>query len=170
MGQSRSIFQKERSQNKTLVQPTTTLYARQRTPEEIPTKIQKTLENPQNYPKKSEKLQNLHKKTIEKTKSKKNINTNEMITEEVVIDTAAGIHLVNDRKWLHDFSEISLQSPYFGCGEYNPIDIVGEGYLAIKAGNKDTTRVHAYYAPNETASIISADKLNEETGLTLIND
>ena len=93
-----------------------------------------------------------------------------MITGEVVIDTAAGIHLVNDRKWLHDFSEISLESPYFGCGEYNPINIVGEGYIEIKAGDKDTTLVHAYYAPNETASIISADKLNEETRLTLIND
>lgn len=93
-----------------------------------------------------------------------------MITEEVVIDTAAGIHLVNDRKWLHDFSEISLQSPYFGCGEYNLINIVGEGYIEVNTGDKDTTLVHAYYAPNETASIISADKLNKETGLTLIND
>ena len=96
------------------------------------------------------------------------INSRNKIYDKVVIDTAAGIHLVHNKDWLLDYAPLIKAPEYWGVGDdKNPIEILGEGILPIKGGRNNVIGVTAYYSPKQDATILSADKLYQETGITL---
>lgn len=128
-------------------------------------KNMKIEKNKKQQTRKESNIKDIHNKyniKIKKTYSKNKTN------DKVVIDTAAGIHLVHNKDWLLNFSSLIKGPEYWGVGDdRNPIEILGEGILPIKGGRNKIIGVTAYYSPKQDATILSADKLYQETGITL---
>ena len=118
--------------------------------------------------KKANNLMNSKSKPKKSEKRVRRVDLQNKIYDKVVIDTAAGIHLVHNKDWLLDYAPLIKAPEYWGVGDdKNPIEILGEGILPIKGGRNNVIGVTAYYSPKQDATILSADKLYQETGITL---
>lgn len=129
---------------------------------------QKILKTKVNLKIKSQTNKNFEDKQFAEQGIIRKINNSGKIHDKVVIDTAAGIHLVHNKDWLHDYTKLIKAPEYWGVGnDTEPINIPGEGILYIKVGNNRSIGVSAFYSPDQEATILSADKLYHETGITL---
>ncbi|GMM58416.1 hypothetical protein DAKH74_050330 [Maudiozyma humilis] len=135
---------------------------------------------------KVEKLQNLQKlqKTIENTKSSKKLEKiknlekhNEQLlrkisksesTADVTLDSSSPIHLTNRKDWMINYQKVDGKMGYAGVGQNSAITILGQGFLRIKNGKEPDILVKCYHSLDDDVTIISLEKLWEETGYTLV--
>ena len=124
-------------------------------------------ETTENNNKNTKTLENNNNTTIKK-RVLQTMNHETAVFDKVAIDTAAGIHLVHTKEWLQEYGTIVNAPEYYGAGDdENPLLIPGKGILPIKISQTEVRGVEAYYCPQQDATIISADKLYNETGITL---
>ena len=86
----------------------------------------------------------------------------------ILVDTGSPIHITNKKNWLKNYHTIKNAPRYGGIGSKEDLNIVGSGFLPIKANKKNVVLVQTYYVPQEQITILSASKLYEETKISLL--
>ena len=86
----------------------------------------------------------------------------------ILVDTGSPIHITNKKNWLKNYHTIKNAPRYGGLGSKEDLNIVGSGFLPIKANKKNVVLVQTYYVPQEQITILSASKLYEETKISLL--
>lgn len=82
-----------------------------------------------------------------------------------MVNTCSGIKLTPDLKLIQEYVPLETTPSFHGVVEGNKINIVDAGFLNIIILPKATARTAVFYTLNEDAPILSAIKLNKDTGL-----
>lgn len=108
-----------------------------------------------------------YKKNLKLNKKSKNTIKQKISKKQIAIDTCSGINLTPDLELIEDYVQLETTPSFYGVGEGNKINILGAGFLNIKISPTATIRTAVFYTPKEDATILSALKLNNDTGLQI---
>ncbi|EDO17189.1 Tkp4 protein [Vanderwaltozyma polyspora DSM 70294] len=104
-------------------------------------------------------------KTLKNTDSS---TDNSYLKDHVIIDTGSGYNITNRKDWLLEYGSIHNPPELLEVGDGDsPLKIVGFRLLPVRLNKNTIVGTGTFYCPNEDTTIISANKLWRDTGLSL---